>query len=171
MMRLSIRGANEELLVVNRRMLGGLVCTWPAISRREIIAGGKAALAMLAALVPLVASQTDNKQRQASDGSLLTQDLPGMAGKEISIFTIDMSPGQAFRKHKHPGATLFAYVLEGTVETQMDENPPVTYNKGQLWTEMPGQLHTSSKNLGTSPAKFLVFFIHNKGEQMTVPMQ
>jgi hypothetical protein len=47
MMRLSIRGANEELLVVNRRMLGGLVCTWPAISRREII-GGDASRGLIA---------------------------------------------------------------------------------------------------------------------------
>jgi len=39
MMRLSIRGTNEELLVVNRRMLGGLVCALPAIPRREIIGG------------------------------------------------------------------------------------------------------------------------------------
>jgi len=39
MMRLSMRGTNEELLVVNRRILAGLVCTWPAVSQREIIAG------------------------------------------------------------------------------------------------------------------------------------
>jgi hypothetical protein len=42
MMQLSVRLTNltnEELLVVNRRMLAGLVCTWPAISRRELIAG------------------------------------------------------------------------------------------------------------------------------------
>jgi hypothetical protein len=32
MMRLSIRGTNEELLVVNRRMLGGLVCDASGVS-------------------------------------------------------------------------------------------------------------------------------------------
>jgi quercetin dioxygenase-like cupin family protein len=67
---------------------------------------------------------------------------------------------------------VFAYVLEGTVVSQLEGDEPMTYRKGQSWYEFPQKPHVVSKNASkTEPAKLLVFLLSQEGESIKVPMK
>src|SRR5438046_2576362 len=87
---------------------------------------------------------------------LMKQPLADMAGKVATMLTVAYAPGAASDPHVHPGS-VFAYVLEGTVVTQLEGEQPVTYTKGQSWYESPKKPHVVSRNASvTEPAKLLV---------------
>lgn len=97
--------------------------------------------------------------------------LADMAGKEATVLTVDYVPGAASETHVHPGS-VFAYVLEGAVVSQLEGGEPMTYTKGQSWYESPKTTHVVSKNASkTEPAKLLVFLLSREGESIKVPMK
>lgn len=102
---------------------------------------------------------------------LMKQRLADMTGKEATVITVDYAPGAASDPHVHPGS-VFAYVLEGAVVSQLEGEKPVTYRKGQSWYESPKKPHVVSKNASkTEPAKLLVFLLSQEGESLKVPMK
>ena len=102
---------------------------------------------------------------------LMKQPLADMAGKVATVLTVDYAPGAASDPHVHPGS-VFAYVLEGTVVTQVEGEQPMTYTKGQSWYESPKQPHLVSKNASrTEPAKLLVFLLSQVGEALKAPVK
>ncbi len=102
---------------------------------------------------------------------LMKQSLTDMAGKVATVLTVDYAPGAASAPHVHPGS-VFAYVLEGTVVTQLEGEPPMTYTKGQSWYEPPKKPHVASKNASTAePAKLLVFLLSQEGEMIKMPIK
>ena len=102
---------------------------------------------------------------------LLKERLADMAGKEGTVITVDYAPGAASDHHFHPGS-VFAYVLEGAVVSQLGGQAPVTYTKGQSWYESPKIPHVVSKNASkTEPAKLLVFLLSQESEPLVVPMK
>ncbi|WP_370467972.1 cupin domain-containing protein [Nitrospira sp. KM1] len=67
--------------------------------------------------------------------------------------------------HVHPGSVI-AYVLEGSVVSQSENEKPVTYTAGQSWYESPKRPHVVSRNGSkTEPAKLLVFLLSKEGEK------
>lgn len=101
---------------------------------------------------------------------LLKERLADMAGKEGTMITVEYAPGAASDQHFHPGS-VFAYVLEGAVVSQLAGGHPVTYTKGQSWYESPKIPHVVSKNASkTKAAKLLVFLLSQEGESLVVPM-
>jgi quercetin dioxygenase-like cupin family protein len=109
---------------------------------------------------------------QADDAKvtpLMTKDLTGIAGKEGSMVTVEYPPGASSLEHRHNAHT-FVYVLEGSVVMQVKGGKEVTLGPGQTFYESPEDIHTVSKNASnTKPAKFLVFFVKDKGAPPTVP--
>ena len=109
---------------------------------------------------------------QADDAKvtpLMTKDLTGIAGKEGSMVTVEYPPGASSLEHRHNAHT-FVYVLEGSVVMQVKGAKEVTLGPGQTFYESPEDIHTVSKNASnTKPAKFLVFFVKDKGAPPTVP--
>jgi quercetin dioxygenase-like cupin family protein len=102
---------------------------------------------------------------------LMKQHLADLAGKEATVLTVDYTPGAASDSHVHPGS-VFAYVLEGAVVSQLEGEQPVTYTKGQSWYEPPKKPHVVSKNASTTePAKLLVFLLSNEGEATKMPIK
>ena len=102
---------------------------------------------------------------------LMKQRLADMNGKEATVQTVDYAPGAESIPHHHPG-TVFAYVLEGAVVSQLEGEKPVTYTRGQSWYESPKKPHVVSKNASkTEPAKLLVFLLSQEGESLFVPMK
>jgi quercetin dioxygenase-like cupin family protein len=102
---------------------------------------------------------------------LMKQRLAEMTGKEATVQTVDYAPGAESIPHHHPG-TVFAYVLEGSVVSQLEGEKPVTYTRGQGWYESPKKPHVVSKNASkTEPAKLLVFLLSQEGESLFVPMK
>jgi quercetin dioxygenase-like cupin family protein len=100
---------------------------------------------------------------------LVTKDLAGIPGKEGSMLTVEYAPGASSAIHRH-NASVFVYVLEGSVVMQVKGGKEVTLGPGQTFYESPADIHTVSKNASaTKPAKFLVFMVKEKGTPATVP--
>jgi quercetin dioxygenase-like cupin family protein len=100
---------------------------------------------------------------------LMTKDLSGIPGKEGTVLTVEFAPGQAGTPHRHNAHT-FVYVLEGSIVMQVKGGKETTLEPGGMFYESPDDVHTVGRNASsTKPAKFLVFFVKDKGAPMTVP--
>ena len=107
--------------------------------------------------------------QDAKVSPLVTKDLAGITGKEGAMLTVEYAPGASSSEHRHNAHT-FVYVLEGSVVMQVKGGKEVTLGPGQTFYESPDDVHTVSKNASsTKPAKFLVFFVKDKGTPATVP--
>jgi quercetin dioxygenase-like cupin family protein len=69
---------------------------------------------------------------------LSQQPLAGRTGTDVTILTVDYPPGGSTPPHEHPGTT-YAYVLQGSVVSKLDDGPTQTFTKGQMWTEQPAR--------------------------------
>jgi len=64
---------------------------------------------------------------------------------------------------------VFAYVLSGSVHSQVEGEPLGTYSAGQSWTEPPNSHHIVSANASkTKPARLIAYIIADDGAQATV---
>jgi len=100
---------------------------------------------------------------------LLSKDLPDIPGKEVSMITVEYAPGGSDPIHRH-NAHGFIYVLEGSVVMQVEGGEQVTRTAGETFYEGPDDVHVVGRNASTAkPAKFLVFFIKDKGAPTLVP--
>ena len=95
----------------------------------------------------------------------LRHDL-SVPGREVIQVRVDFDPGVAFGKHSHPGAEV-AYVLEGTLEYQLEGEPPVTLEVGEALFIPAGAIH-AAKNVGTGNAAELATYIVEKGKPLVV---
>ena len=95
--------------------------------------------------------------------SLVSKDLREFSGKEGLMITVEYAPGGSDPVHRHK-AHAFVYVLEGSVVMQVKGGKEVTLTPGQTFYEGPDDVHVVSRNASsTNPAKFLVFFVKDKG--------
>ena len=103
--------------------------------------------------------------------TLMTQDLSGVPGREVSMITVDYPPGASTPAHTHHAQAL-VYVLEGSIVMQAKGKEPVTLTKGQTWSEGPDDVHVVSRNASTSaPARYLVFMVKDKGAPILTPVK
>jgi quercetin dioxygenase-like cupin family protein len=121
------------------------------------------ALTWLTAAVPVSAEPTKTE----TVSPLMQQDIPNVPGKTFTSVIVAFPPGGRAAPHRHGQAFVFAYVLEGSVRSQLDNEPAGTYAAGQSWSEPPGTRHIMTENVSaTLPAKLLVVFISDKGEPL-----
>lgn len=98
---------------------------------------------------------------------LIQQALPNVHGKTFTSATVTFAPGARALPHRHGNAFVYAYVLEGTVRSQLEGEPMRTYHQGENWTEQPGAHHLATENASpTQPAKLLVVFVAPTGAQL-----
>ena len=101
---------------------------------------------------------------------VMRQAIPEVTGKNVLMATVSYTPGQASEAHMHTGS-VFAYVLEGHVMSQLEGSPTKTYGPGESWYEAPGTHHLVSRNASkTKPAKLLVFAIVGEQEPVKQPI-
>lgn len=101
--------------------------------------------------------------------SLTAHDLQGISGKEGAMLTVDYGPGDSDPIHKH-NASVFVYVLKGSVIMQVKGGVPVTLKEGQTFFEGPNDIHLVGRNASqTEPARFLAFFVKNKTAPFVSP--
>jgi quercetin dioxygenase-like cupin family protein len=101
----------------------------------------------------------------------MTKDLIGMAGKEGVMLTVEYAPGASGTPHRHNAQT-FVYVLEGSIVMQVKGGKEVTLGPGETFYESPEDIHSVGRNASdTKPAKFLVFFVKEKGAPASVPVK
>ena len=122
---------------------------------------------MLTALC-LAASTATAAAQEAKVTPLVTRNK-GRDGKEGTMIMVEYAPGGSDAAHRH-NAYVFVYVLEGALVMQVKGGKEVTLGPGQTFYESPEDVHTVSRNASTTkPAKFLVFFVKQKGAPITVP--
>lgn len=124
---------------------------------------------MLAALLAAAALPAASSPEE-SVSPLVSQALPGVAGKRFTTAIVAFPPGARAAPHRHGTAFLYAYVLEGTVRSQIEGEPVHRYRVGQGWTEQPGAHHLLTENASrTAPARLLVTFISDDGKALKIP--
>ena len=69
--------------------------------------------------------------------------------------------------HEHIGP-VFAYILEGKIENQVDPDAPRTYSVGDFFYEPAMHVHRALRNLSqTEHARLLIFQVGEKGKPFT----
>ena len=107
---------------------------------------------------------------QASVTPLTSKDLPEFPGKEVLMILVEYPPGSVDPVHRH-NANAFIYVLEGSIIMQVKGGKEVTVTPGQTFYEGPDDIHVVGRNASsTKPAKFIVFFVKDKGAPVLVPV-
>ena len=127
--------------------------------------------ARLVALVLLCLMTGTATAQEPKVTALMSKDLAENPGKEVLMITVEHAPGGASHIHRH-NAHAFVYVLEGSVVMQLRGGEQVTLGPGQSFYEGPGDIHVVDRNASTTtPAKFLVVLIKDKGAPALVPVQ
>jgi len=112
-------------------------------------------------------SSTNDKQAKLTE--LFSKDLTDLPGKEGLMLMIEYPPGSTDPIHRH-NAHGFIYLLEGSIIMQVRGGKEVTLTPGQTFYEGPEDVHVVGRNASqTKPAKFVVFFVKDKGAPILVP--
>jgi quercetin dioxygenase-like cupin family protein len=85
-------------------------------------------------------------------------------GREAVQVRVDFDPGYAFPRHTHPGEEII-YVLEGTLEYEIDGKPPVRVKAGDVLFIPAGTIH-SAKNVGGGNGAELATYVVEKGKPL-----
>jgi quercetin dioxygenase-like cupin family protein len=87
-------------------------------------------------------------------------------GREVIQARVELDPGVSFPKHWHPGEEII-YVLEGSLEYQVEGKPPVTLKAGDVFFVPARAIHTA-KNVGSGPGAELATYVVEKGKPLVV---
>ena len=122
---------------------------------------------LVLALVCLMSSALLAQEAKVTE--LMSKDLTNLPGKEGLMITVEYPPGSVDPIHRH-NAHGFIYVLEGSIVMQVRGGKEVTVTPGQTFYEGPDDVHVVGRNASkTNPAKFVVFFVKDKGAPLVVP--
>jgi len=123
----------------------------------------------LAVLIAITLILTGTLMAEETITPLMSNDLAGVSGKEVLMYTVDFPAGFSSPIHRH-NAQVSVYVLEGSVVMQVRDGKEITLSPGQSFYESPNDIHVVSRNASsTKPAKFLVFLIKEKGAPLVIP--
>jgi len=85
--------------------------------------------------------------------------LPNVPGKSITTVLVSFPPMAFTPRHRHPGSVT-AYVLKGTLRSQLNDGPVGTFTTGGTWFEPPGTIHSMVENPSpTEPAEIMAIFV------------
>jgi len=88
----------------------------------------------------------------------------------MTVVEVTIEAGQQGVPHRHPGPGL-VYVLEGTYELGIDDQPTKIYHAGETFYEPTGCLHRVSRNPSrTGRTRLIAFVLHPRGvTELAVP--
>jgi len=123
---------------------------------------------ILAVAVLIVASGLALYAAQAQQAGIKRTDLQrhdlGVPGREVIQVRVELAPGVSFPKHTHPGEEII-YVLEGSLEYEVEGKPPVTLKAGEVLFIPAGTVH-AARNVGIGNAAELATYIVEKGKPL-----
>lgn len=90
-------------------------------------------------------------------------------GREVIQNRVDIGPEAPAIKHKHPGEEII-YVLEGSLEYQVEGEPPTTLNAGDVLF-VPAETIHAVRNVGSDNAAELATYIVEKGKPLLVVVE
>lgn len=142
------------------------------MTRREVGKALSLAALSMAGLTEILQAQTAEHPKPGADSigvkRLFEQAVPDIEGKEVRLVMLTIEPSGTSHAHRHTGP-VFAYVLQGAIQNQVDPEPLKTYHAGDIFYEPTMHVHRALTNLSnTQPAKVLVFEIGEKGKEFTV---
>jgi quercetin dioxygenase-like cupin family protein len=114
-----------------------------------------------------------SKQAQKTGENIrvaISQTLPRMDGDHLKAKAIEVTyqPGASSPAHSHPCPVL-AYVAEGTIRSQVNDESERVYKVGETFYEAPNGVHRVSANASqTEPAKLIAFFVCDDERPITV---
>jgi quercetin dioxygenase-like cupin family protein len=133
-------------------MSGFLVKTMRGMAVAVMIAGSLLTQHALRAQ-PVGIKRTDLQRRDLS-----------VSGREAVQVRVDIEPGVLAARHTHPGEEII-YVLQGSLEYQVEGKAPVTLKAGDVLFIPIGTIH-SAKNVGSGTASELATYIVEKGKPL-----
>jgi quercetin dioxygenase-like cupin family protein len=91
--------------------------------------------------------------------------------KSLVAVEVNYPPGGSSRPRHAKSAFIYAYVVSGTIESQVEGEPAHTYRAGGSLFETPGAHHVLGRNVSaTEPAKLLaVFVVDTADKELTTP--
>ncbi len=124
---------------------------------------------MAAALMLVVGGLTLHaalaRQKGITRTDLQRHDLSA-TGREVVQVRVDIAPGAAFGRHSHPGEEI-VYVIEGSLEYEVEGRPPVTLKAGEVLFIPAGTIH-AAKNVGSVNGAELATYVVEKGKPLVV---
>jgi quercetin dioxygenase-like cupin family protein len=87
-----------------------------------------------------------------------------ISGHEAVQARVDFAEGASFGRHTHPGEEII-YVLEGTIEYDIDGKPPVRLKTGDVLFVPAGTVH-AARNVGSGNAAELGTYVVEKGKPL-----
>jgi quercetin dioxygenase-like cupin family protein len=139
---------------------------------RSIIGAACAALAIAIAIATATPATAQGIGQKVTPQ--FAQAIPNIPGKSLIAAEVDYAPGGASPAHTHAkSAFIFAYVLSGEIESQVNDGPKKVFHAGESFYEAPGSLHSVSRNASkTKPAKLLaVFVVDSDDKELTTPVK
>lgn len=100
--------------------------------------------------------------------------IPNIPGKSLVAVEVTYPPAAASPAHTHAkSAFIYAYVISGSIESQVNDGETRIYQAGESWSEEPGATHSVSRNASeTEPAKLLAVFVLDTGDNpLTTPLE
>src|SRR5689334_20322465 len=124
------------------------------------------AVLVVASVLALCAARAQQAGVKRTD--LQQHDL-SIPGREVIQVRVDFAPGAVAPKHSHPGEEII-YVLEGSLEYQVEGKPPVTLHAGDVLFIPAGTIH-AAKNVGGGNGAELATYVVEKGKPLVVPVK
>jgi quercetin dioxygenase-like cupin family protein len=90
-------------------------------------------------------------------------------GYEVIQNRVDLGPEAPAVRHKHPGEEII-YVLEGSLEYDVDGREPRTFHAGEVLLVPPETVH-AVRNVGTDNAAELATYVVEKGKPFLVVVE
>jgi quercetin dioxygenase-like cupin family protein len=150
----------STIVTRSKTMKRGSVASYIAVAAAAAFASG------------VVAANVGRSQAEpvlARTTQLLTQALPDLPGREVRITLLERGPGAASPPHRHPGHHVFGYVIEGTYEFGLNNQPPRLLKAGDVFYEPPGALHSTSRNPSKDQnMKIVIFMVADQKNPSTV---
>jgi quercetin dioxygenase-like cupin family protein len=94
---------------------------------------------------------------------LQRQDL-SIPGREVVQSRVDIGPEAPLVWHTYPGEEII-YILEGSLEYQIEGQPAMTFNAGDALTVPAGVIH-AVRNAGSGNAAELATYVVEKGKPL-----
>jgi len=129
--------------------------------------------ATLAVAVLIVSSVVALHVAQAQQPGIKRTDLQrqnlSVPEREVIQVLVEFAPGALAPEHSHPGEEI-VYVVQGSLEYEVEGKPPVTLKAGDVLFIPAGAIH-AVRNVGRGNGTELATYIVEKGKPLVTPAE
>ena len=119
-------------------------------------------------LVAAIAAGATVAAQQSGFTRTPLQDQPiSVAGHHGVTARVDIGPGVESGRHMHPGEE-FGYVLEGTLQLEIESRAPQTFKTGDVFFVPAGVVH-NGRNTGSVKTTLIGTYVVESGKPLSAP--